>query len=132
MGIAYSRVEGLKACSASEAGLERHGQIRRLDSRPFHNGGRTMKANSMLNGIKHCTNWWREVSYFIRNSKINGLFRRNPKVIVVEVFPFFSGHIDVCPENSLSVLVKKNGAFGKSLNGLGVCGFEWWSAFYES
>jgi hypothetical protein len=52
--------------------------------------------------------WWSKFCNRVRNAKLDCIFRREPKIIVVKVRPLFLGHSEMFPENGLGVLVEQN------------------------
>ena len=79
-------------------------------------------VNELMSDIKELrSGWWRELSNLFCKSKPDRIFRREPKVVVIEVRPFIIRHCDVLSQNGLGVLVEKNGTLCETLNSLGVC-----------
>src|SRR5947209_6122226 len=73
---------------------------------------------------KFRSRWWSKLGNFISNAKFHSFFRREPKVIVIEVRPLLSWHVDMFAENSLGGLVKKNCALREGFHGLCIGGLS--------
>src|SRR5271166_1002092 len=62
---------------------------------------------------------WGKFSNFLRDSIIDRLFRREIKVVVVEVSPSFCGHCHSFSENGLSAFIIENGGVNNCLCSIG-------------
>ena len=81
-------------------------------------------AMRSLEREKLCSCWWCKLRDFVCDTKLDGLFCRKPKVIVIEVRPLLVRHSDVLPQDGLGPLIGKNGGIGEALDGLGIRGLS--------
>ncbi len=98
----------------------RHLARHRCNTSAQAEGGGAVIQNRHLKREKSSPWGWGKLCDFVRNSKLNRFFRREPKVIVVEVRPLLIGHIDMLPQDRFSISVEQNGTLGESLYSLSV------------